>query len=309
MNNLIGYNKGEHNMKMKKATALFAVAAVMGTMLVGCGNSSSEDTQGVFDFITIVSREDGSGTRGAFIEIVGVEEKEDNGDKIDRTSIDAQIANSTSIVMTSVAGDESAIGYISLGSLNDTVKAVKIDGAEATAENVVSGAYPVSRPFNIAVMENMENEAAQDFINYIMSTQGQTVVGENGCISLTEGIESYVGLEVSGTVVVGGSSSVTPVMEKLIESYALVNPNVTVELQSSDSTSGMNLAVDGTYDIGMASREVKDEEVALGLVPTVMAIDGIAIVVNNNNTAKDLSVEEVRTIFTGDVTTWGEVSK
>lgn len=302
-------------MKMKKLTTLLTVTAMVGTILVGCGGS---DTTGTMDtsgsdnaasgYIAVVSREDGSGTRGAFIEIVGVEQKDENGDKVDYTTIDAQIANSTSIVMTSVAGDTNAIGYISLGALNDTVKAVSVDGTEATSENVVSGAYGVSRPFNIAVMETLENEAAVEFMNYIMSTQGQSVVGDNGCIALTEGIEDFVAMNTEGKVVVGGSSSVSPVMEKLIEAFALVNPNVTVELQSSDSTSGMTCAADGTYDIGMASREVKEEEIALGLVPTVIAIDGIAVVVNNGNTLENLSMDQVKEIFTGEITTWEEVS-
>lgn len=302
-------------MKMKKLTVLFAVTAMVGTMLVGCGGSDTTETtdatgsdNAASGYIAVVSREDGSGTRGAFIEIVGVEQKDENGDKVDYTTIDAQIANSTSIVMTSVAGDTNAIGYISLGSLNGTVKAVSVDGTEATAENVVSGAYGVSRPFNIAVMETLENEAAVEFMSYIMSTEGQTIVGENGCIALTDGIEAFEAMNTEGKVVVGGSSSVSPVMEKLIEAFALVNPNVTVELQSSDSTSGMTCAADGTYDIGMASREVKDEEIALGLVPTVMAIDGIAVVVNSGNTLDNLSMEQVKEIFTGEIATWEEVN-
>lgn len=291
-------------MKLKKITGMLVATAMVGTMLVGCGGSDSAAGN---SFISVVSREDGSGTRGAFIEITGVEAKDDNGDKVDYTTIDAQIANSTSIVMTSVAGDDNAIGYISLGALNDTVKAVAIDGVDATSDNVISGAYSVSRPFNIAVMDTLENQAATDFMTYILSEEGQEVVGNNGCIAITEGVVPYVNSGVSGKVVVGGSSSVSPVMEKLIEAYAQVNTNVTVELQSSDSTSGMTLAADGTYDIGMASREVKEEEVALGLMPTVMAIDGIAVIVNNNSTVTSLTVDQVRDIFTGVITTWADL--
>lgn len=291
-------------MKLKKITGMLVATAMVGTMLVGCGGSDSASGN---TFISVVSREDGSGTRGAFIEITGVEAKDENGDKVDYTTIDAQIAPSTSIVMTSVAGDDNAIGYISLGALNDTVKAVAIDGVEATSDNVILGTYTVSRPFNIAVMDTLENGAATDFMTYILSEEGQEVVGNNGCIAITEGIVPYVNNGVSGKVTVGGSSSVSPVMEKLIEAYAEVNPNVTVELQSSDSTSGMTLAADGTYDIGMASREVKDEEIALGLMPTVMAIDGIAVVVNNNSEITSLTIDQVRDIFTGAITTWEEL--
>lgn len=291
-------------MKSKKITGALLAVAVMGTTLVGCGSSDSVSKN---TFISVVSREDGSGTRGAFIEVTGVEAQGDNGDKVDYTTVDAQIANSTSIVMTSVAGDENSIGYISLGALNDTVKAVAIDGVEATSENVISGAYSLSRPFNIAVMDSLNNSAATDFMTYILSEEGQAVVGDNGCIPITEGMVPYVSTGVSGKVVVGGSSSVAPVMEKLIEAYSLVNPNVTVELQSSDSTSGMTFAEDGTYDIGMASREVKDEEIALGLMPTVMAIDGIAVIVNSASDVNSLTVDQVRDIFTGAISTWDEV--
>lgn len=291
-------------MRLKKITGIFVATAMTGTILAGCG--SSESALGN-TFISVVSREEGSGTRGAFIEITGVEAKDDNGDKIDYTTIDAQIANSTSIVMTSVAGDDNAIGYISLGALNDKVKAVAVDGVEATSDNVINGSYSVARPFNIAVMDTLDNQAATDFMTYILSVDGQEVVGDNGCIAITEGVVPYVNNGVSGKVVVGGSSSVSPVMEKLIEAYAVVNPNVIVELQSSDSTSGMTLAVDGTYDIGMASREVRDEEVAQGLMPTVMAIDGIAVIVNNNSTVTSLTMDQVRDIFTGAITTWDEL--
>lgn len=255
--------------------------------------------------ITVVSREDGSGTRGAFIELFGIEEKNDAGEKIDNTTDEAEITNSTSVMMTTIAGNKGAIGYISLGSLNDTVKAVKIDGAEATVDNIKSGTYKISRPFNIAVKEDL-SDAAADFIKFIMSEEGQKVVEDNGYISQgNEGAYSAAG--VSGKVVVAGSSSVTPVMEKLKEAYAALNPDVTIEVQQSDSTTGMTSAIEGVCDIGMASRELKDSELEAGLTPTVIALDGIAVIVNNDSPVEELTSENVKAIFTGEVANWEDV--
>ncbi len=305
-------------MKMKKFIALMAVATMVAGMAVGCGNSSdSTDTDssaaeteasGDFDTssdITIVSREDGSGTRGAFIELFGIEEKDADGNKVDNTTEDAQITNSTSVMLTTVAGDDYAIGYVSLGSLDDSVKALKIDGAEATAENIKSGDYKVSRPFNIATKADLDNEVAKDFIDFIMSTEGQAVVEENGYIAVDD-VEDYAGSAPSGKAVVGGSSSVSPVMEKLIEAYKDVNPNAEIELQTTDSTTGMTSTIDGSYDIGMASRELKDDE-ASELEATVIATDGIAVIVNKNNTIDELSVDQVKSIYTGEALTWDDV--
>lgn len=305
-------------MKMKKFIALMAVATMVAGMAVGCGSSSdSTDTDssasgteapGDFDTssdITIVSREDGSGTRGAFIELFGIEEKDSDGNKVDNTTEDAQITNSTSVMLTTVAGDDYAIGYVSLGSLDDSVKALKIDGAEATAENIKNGEYKVSRPFNIATKSDLDNEVAKDFIDFIMSTEGQAVVEENGYIAVDD-VEDYSGSAPSGKAVVGGSSSVSPVMEKLIEAYKDVNPNAEIELQTTDSTTGMTSTIDGSYDIGMASRELKDEE-ASELEATVIATDGIAVIVNKNNTVDDLSVDQVKSIYTGEALTWDDV--
>ena len=223
------------------------------------------------------------------------------------TTDEAQITNSTSVMMTTVAGDDYSIGYVSLGSLDDSVKALKIDGAEATAENIKAGKYKVSRPFNIAVKKDMKNEVAKDFINYVMSEEGQKIVSDNGYIPV-DGAKPYSGKEVSGKVVVGGSSSVSPVMEKLIEGYKAVNSKANVELQTTDSTTGMTSTIDGSYDIGMASRELKDDEAAK-LQNTVIATDGIAVIVNKNNTTDELSADQVKTIYTGDATTWDEVVK
>lgn len=303
-------------MKMKKLIAMMATVAMVAGLAVGCGGGSDAEggeggASGEFDSsmdITIVSREDGSGTRGAFIELFGIEEEQEDGEKVDMTTEAAQITNSTSVMLTTVAGDEYAIGYVSLGSLDDSVKAVKIDGAEATADNVKSGDYKVSRPFNIATKADLNNPTATDFIAFIMSEEGQAVVAEEGYIPL-DGAEAYAGEAPAGKVVVGGSSSVSPVMEKLIEAYAEVNPEAEIELQTTDSTTGMENAIAGSYDIGMASREVKDEELAEGLEAQVIATDGIAVVVNNANPAEDLTSDQVKAIYTGEALTWDEVTE
>mgnify|MGYP000330174614 FL=1 len=252
--------------------------------------------------ITVYSREDGSGTRGAFIELFGVEQKNEAGEKVDYTTEEAVITNSTSVMLTGVAGDPSAIGYVSLGSLNDTVKALSVDGAAATVENIKSGTYAIARPFNIATTAEV-SEVAQDFIDYILSAEGQAIIEENGYISVGEA-EAYAGAAPEGKIVVAGSSSVTPVMEKLKEAYAAVNPNAEIEIQQSDSTTGVNSAIEGLCDIGMASREVKDSELEAGVTGTVIAMDGIAVIVNNENPLEDISAETVKSIFTGETTTW-----
>lgn len=255
--------------------------------------------------ITVISREDGSGTRGAFIELFGIEVKNDAGEKVDMTTDDAEITNSTSVMMTSVAGNTEAIGYISLGSLNDTVKAVKIDGAEATVDNIKSGTYKIARPFNIATKGEV-SDVAQDFIKYIMSEDGQKVVEDNGYISQgNDGAYESAGL--SGKVVVGGSSSVTPVMEKLKEAYVALNPDVTIEVQQSDSTTGMTSAIEGVCDIGMASRDLKDSEIEKGLTGTTIAMDGIAVIVNNDSPVEELSSDSVKGIYIGEITDWADV--
>lgn len=311
-------------MKMKKFIALLSMVSMMAVAATGCGSNEeapAEDAEakteaeagdaatGDWDAaneITIVSREDGSGTRGAFIELFGVEEKVD-GEKVDMTTQEAQITNSTSVMLTTVAGDEYAIGYVSLGSLDDSVKAVKIDGVEATAENILSGDYKVSRPFNIVTKETVDNEVAQDFINYIMSAEGQEVVSEK-CVPV-EATEGYESTKPSGKAVVGGSSSVSPVMESLIEAYQKVNPNAEIELQTTDSTTGVTSTLDGNYDIGMASRALKDTEIAEGAKGLVIAQDGIAVIVNLNNAMDELSSEQVKGIYTGETLMWDEIAK
>ncbi len=275
---------------MKKAIA-FCMAAMM---TMGLGVSAMAAAEGD---ITVVSREDGSGTRGAFVELMGVE-----ADDVDNTTQAAVITNSTAVMMTTVAGDENAIGYISLGSLDDSVTAVQVDGVDATAENIENGTYPVVRPFNIATTEDL-SDAAADFMSFIMSDEGQAIIEENGYIPV-ESTGAYEATDASGEVTVAGSSSVTPVMEKLAEGYAEVNSNVSIAVQQSDSTTGMQSAIDGLCDIGMASREVKDSEIEAGLTPTVIAQDGIAVIVNNESGVEALSSETIRQIYVGEITTW-----
>ena len=303
-------------MRMKNWKRFAAVAMsvmCMGTM-VACGSSGSASndsktgsagSSSKSQTITVVSREDGSGTRGAFIELFGIEEKDASGKKVDNTTDDATITNSTEVMMTTVAGDEAAIGYTSLGALNSSIKALKVDGAEATAANVKSGTYKISRPFNIATKGTV-SEVTQDFINYILSEDGQKIVESNGYISQGNS-GAFTSNGASGKIVVAGSSSVTPVMEKLLEAYKKVNTGAKIELQESDSTTGMTAAIDGTCDIGMASRELKDSEKSAGLTNQVIALDGIAVIVNNKNSASNITSEQVKAIFTGETTDWSNV--
>ena len=294
-------------MTKRRVLAMLACGVLTAGLLTGCGGSSS-DTAGADDAeITVVSREDGSGTRGAFVELFGVQDEDDKGEKTDMTTEDATITSSTEVVMTTVAGNKNAIGYCSLGSLNDTVKAVKIDGVEATVDNINNGKYAISRPFNIAT-NGTPSEVTQDFINYIMSKDGQAVVEENKYIAVGEP-EDYTSNGAEGKVVVAGSSSVSPVMQKLKEAYEKVNDKVEIEIQTSDSTTGMQNTIDGICDIGMASRELKDSETEAGLTATVIANDGIAVVVNNDNPIDELTSDQVKSVFTGETTTWADLEK
>ncbi len=262
----------------------------------------------VAEEINVISREDGSGTRGAFIELFGIEQKNEAGEKIDYTTDDCDITNSTSVMMTTVAGNDCAIGYISLGSMNDTVKALMIDGAQASVENIKQGTYNVARPFNIAVMADI-SDAAADFVAFIMSADGQAVIEENGYIAVVESAPQFEGSKESGKIVIAGSSSVTPVMEKLAEAYMAINPNAEIELQQSDSSSGMTSALDGVCDIGMASRALKDSEIEAGLIPMTIAMDGIAVIVSNDNPVDGLTGEQVRDIYMGVITQWSEIDE
>ena len=309
----------------KKLLSVMLVGALAISALTGCGSKetasddsqktgttteadSSSDAADTSDFdnsemINVQSREDGSGTRGAFIELFGVQ-KEENGEKMDMTTEEAVIANSTAVMMTTVAGDDYAIGYASLGSLDDTTKALKVDGVEPSVDTIKDGSYKISRPFNIATKDNV-SDVAQDFINYIMSDDGQKVIEDNGYISVSDG--KFESNGAKGKIVVAGSSSVTPVMEKLKEAYLAVNKEAEIEVQESDSTTGMTAAMEGTCDIGMASRELKDSETEGGLTAQVIAMDGIAVIVNKNNPATDLTTDQVKSIFTGEAATWADV--
>ena len=258
----------------------------------------------VSSLVNVVSREDGSGTRGAFIELFGVEERGQDGTRTDRTTLEAIIVNKTDVMLTSVAGDTYAIGYVSLGSLNDSVRALNIDGVQATTDNVKNGTYPISRPFNIAT-KGEASALAQDFIDFILSAEGQSVVS-SGYIPVQDDAAPYAGASQSGKLVIAGSSSVTPIMEKLTEAYRVIHPEVAIEIQMSDSSAGMTGAIDGTCDIGMASRDLKDSELA-ELNATSIALDGIAVIVSQENPLEGATREQVRALFTGELTTWSEV--
>lgn len=326
---------------MKKNVMCMLITGILAAgMLAGCGNSTgaaagntgttnqaaeSQDTAETGsenadqaaetrddfnreELISVVSREDGSGTRGAFIELFGIEEKDAEGNKIDHTTEEAIITNSTDVMLTTVSGDEYAIGYVSLGSLNDSVKAVSIDGTEAAVDNIKNGSYTIARPFQIATNGKI-SDAAQDFIQFILSAEGQKVISDNGYITMDDAAAAFQTTGVSGKIVIAGSSSVSPVMEKLKEAYMAINTAAEIEIQESDSTTGMTAALEGTCDIGMASRELKESEIEGGLTATQIAMDGIAVVVSNDNPTDELSKDEVKSIFTGDAATWEELMR
>ena len=292
---------------MKKILSLGLAALMTVFALAGCGADSNDGGTGTgTDAISVLTREEGSGTRGAFIELLGIEEKNADGKKVDKTIDTAETTNSTSVMITTVQGNKAAIGYISLGSLDKSkVKALKVDGAEAAADNVKSGEYKVARPFNIATKGDATG-VASDFIKFILSADGQAVVEKNGYIS--EGnTGAYKASGQKGKITIGGSSSVTPVMEKLKEAYVKVNPDVTIDVQQNDSSSGMKGAIDGIYDIGMASRDVKDSEKEAGLNSIKIALDGIAVIVNKDNTLDSITSEQIKNIYTGSLTKWSEI--
>ena len=305
------------SIKMKKKVLAAVLMGAMVFSMAACGSNGGSSEDGSSDSgsgsdasapsgtISVLSREEGSGTRGAFVELFGVEEENADGEKVDNTTVDAQVTNSTAVMMTGVAQNPQAIGYISLGSLDDSVKALKVDGAEASAENVKNGTYKVSRPFNIVTGDSL-SDVAQDFVDYILSSDGQAIVGED-YIPVDDAAEAYAGTSPEGTVVVAGSSSVSPVMEKLKEGYEAVNPNASIEIQTSDSTTGVESTISGICDIGMASRELKDTETSEGVTGTQIAIDGIAIIVNNENSMTDITSDQVKQIYTGEVTNWEDL--
>ncbi|MDR1088774.1 MAG: substrate-binding domain-containing protein [Coriobacteriales bacterium] len=295
--------------------ALTALLSMALLLFGGCSaqtppaNNSSADSgsgsESTSVAINVVSREDGSGTRSAFVELFGVETEDSGGKKVDATTTDAVVTNSTSVMLTTVSGDPAAIGYISLGSLNNTVKALDIDRVAATTENVKTGSYPIQRPFNIATKGEL-SDAAQDFIAFIISKEGQAVIEENNYIPIMDVVQAFASNNAEGKVVVAGSSSVSPVMEKLKEAYEALNSAVSIEIQTSDSSTGMSSTIEGICDIGMASRELKDSELSEGLVAQSIALDGIAVIVNNDNALSGLTTEQVRDIYLGKMTSWNE---
>ncbi|MDD6174569.1 MAG: extracellular solute-binding protein [Firmicutes bacterium] len=304
---------------MKKIVSLAIASAMLLLAMTGCSTSApassatgTESSTPAADFnagheISIISREDGSGTRGAFIELFGIEEKDADGNKVDKTTEEATITDKTSVMLTTVSGNEYAIGYVSLGSLNDTVKALKVDGAEATAENIKAGTYKISRPFNIAT-KGEATGLAKDFIDYIMSAEGQAIVNDNGYISVVDNAAAFAGTKPEGKILVSGSSSVTPVMQKLAEAYMKINTGATVDVQQTDSSNGMKDTIAGNCDIGMASRELKESEAA-ELNSLSIAIDGVAVIVNPANPLDSITSEQVKSIYTGESTVWDAIVK
>lgn len=305
----LGCKEKRTHQTLFRGFAVMLVALLGLCALVGCSDGNKESTNSSSNSaeeISVYSREDGSGTRSAFVELFGLEEKDGNGNKQDMTTNQAAITNSTSVMMTSVSSDPAAIGYISLGSLDDSVKAVKIDGVEATPENVKQGSYPIARSFNMVTKDTV-SDAAQDFITFIMSADGQSIVADNKYIPVDEKAAAYSTSGARGKVVIAGSSSVSPVMEKLAEAYQQANPDVTVEIQTSDSTTGITMAAEGSADIGMASRDLKDSEISKGLSAIELAKDGIAVIVSPDAEASDLTRDQVKDIFSGTVTTWADI--
>ena len=308
-------------MKMKKMFALALTLVMAASAMVSCGNdngssssssannssstveqdSSGEETTGMSGKIAVIAREEGSGTRSAFVELLGIVDADEN----DATIPTAEATNSTSVMMTTEEGNKNAIGYISLGSLQDNVKAVSVDGVEPTTENVKNGTYTISRPFNIATKEGL-SEVASDFVTFILSEEGQAIIDEEGYISVTpQG--SYTAGGLSGNITLGGSTSVSPVMEKLAEAYKALNPDVTIEIQQTGSSAGMTAAIEGVCDIGMASREVSQSELDQGLTSTQIAMDGIAVIVNNENPTENMTSEQIQKIYLGEITDWSEI--
>jgi len=293
---------------MKKGLSLILTGALFVCLLAGCGTStgdanSSGSAGSSLGTINVISREDGSGTRGAFVELLKIEDAGGN----DATCDSAEITNSTSVMMTTVAGNKAAIGYASLGSLSSDVKAVSIDGVEATVDNIKAGTYTVARPFNIVYKEGSLTPLAQDFMAYILSTDGQKIINQDGYIGV-DGGKAYTPSKLSGTVTLAGSTSVSPLMEKLADAYKALNPNVTIEIQQSGSSAGITSATDGVCDFGMSSRELTASE-ASALTCVKIATDGIAVIVNKDNDITNLTKDQVKQIFMGETTNWSDLSK
>lgn len=280
---------------MKKLIATVLMAAMLMTGLVSCSNSNDNQDGSISGEITVISREEGSGTRDAFVELFEIEEIYEA----------AEITEKTSVMLTSVAGNKKAIGYVSLGSLTDEVKSIEIDGVKATAENIKSGDYKISRSFNFAYKEDALSDIAKDFLKFVLSAEGQAIVEEEGYISI-DTTEKYTASGICGKLSLAGSTSVGPVAEVLLEAYSSLNPNVEYEVQQTGSSAGMISAIEGACDIGMASRELKDSEKE-ALTGVTIAVDGIAVVVNVENTVELLTSEQIKRVFTGEITEWSEL--
>ena len=289
--------------KILLAILSIAMVGVLGVAAVGCGEDKMTDT------ITVITRESGSGTRGAFIELTGVQQKDKDGNKVDRTVKTAQVANSTAVALQNVQKNPSAIAYISLGSLTDSVKAVPFEGTAATVDNIKNGSYTLSRPFNLAYKEDNDNPTLADFMKYIASTEAAEVINGEDFIA-PENTASYTKPATAPTekLVVNGSSSVYPLMQALVESYCKASgvSKSTIDLQFNDSTAGMTGAMNGTYDLGMASRELEESEAA-ALQSVVLATDGIAVIVNNMNPITNITKEQLCNIYIGVATKWSDV--
>jgi phosphate transport system substrate-binding protein len=306
-------NLERNDILMKRNLSLILVIVLLVGIITGCSKSTTppaDNPSSSFDAnktINLVSREDGSGTRGAFVEIVGILEKDSSGNEVDRTYEEAIIQNSTDAVMTTVAGDKYSIGYISLGSLNDTVKAIKVENVEATADNVKNGSYKIARPFNLAYKDDI-SALAKDFLNFVLSKDGQDIVTKGKYVSVSNDLPSYTPLDQKGDIVVAGSTSVTPIVEKLAEAYQGLNQGVNIEIQSTGSSAGIQSVMEGTADIGMASRELKDSELKV-LKSEVIAIDGIAVITGKENIIDDITIDQIKSIYIGEITKWNEVAK
>ncbi len=292
----------------KKILAVVAMAVITTLAFTGCGKSNSESkssgkAEGASGAITVISREEGSGTRGAFTELMKIVDDKDQ----DITTQTAEITNSTSVMLSTVAQNQKAIGYVSLGSLSNSVKALKVDGNEATAENVKSGTYKVSRPFNICYKENKLTDLDKQFIEFIMSEEGQKLVDTEGYISVgAEGNKPYEGTDAKGKITLAGSTSVAPLMDKLKDAFNKKAPNVSIEIQESGSSAGIQSAIEGAVEIGMSSRELKDEE-KTDLTVKQIAMDGIAVIVNNDNTLDNITSDQIKDIYTGKTTDWSDI--
>lgn len=285
----------------KKVLAVIGAAAIIGTVLAGCSAASGEKEKDNAS-ITVISREEGSGTRDAFVELMGIVDENDN----DITIQTAEITNSTSVMTSTVAGNKSAIGYVSLGSLSEEVKALQLDGVEPSTQAVKSGEYKLQRPFNIAYINGSLSDTAKDFVSYIMSTDGAKIIDGEGYIS-TDTQTTYKASGKKGTVTLAGSTSVAPLMNVLADQYKALNPDVKIEIQESGSSAGIQSAIEGAVDIAMSSRDLKDDE-AKTLQATQIALDGIAVIANKENSATNITSQQVKQVYTGEITSWSEIN-